>query len=561
MSAFVLPRITDIPQCSRYSAADYDESRAAQFDPRESTALRDLAPSTVGGLVLGSLCAAAALSLAAWLIWTHIKKRPWKHELQSVRGAEEPQGTSTVTDSFQRFPSAQIEMSSLTGNGLGINMQMGNGRRGLPRGAKSQSEWGRNEIDSDSDEDSQDISSVPELSMTSCANFLFTILTVATMAACVWAAIAGARSKNNGAVAFWRAIDMTQQQVAAIESTVSSVAADSDTIRSAFQIAHDRIAAGDATLPQGLPSNTTALLQQSAQLIEPIVQSGEASLGRIQTYGSQVLQSFEREFRGPSQRTRRLGLPIVFPVCYSVLAAACLPLAILALLGTRPRLTGWLTILLWLLAGFLLLFGAGVLQGSTTVTKDSCLYAEAFAYTQAYQLTASLDPTLQKELIQGLQYYLGLVAVRVSAVAPSIYGIDFGQIDKLLKENPILQVTDLLTSKAGRAFLGAPTQGNTTSSADALHTALSAALVGVSYHVATLTNQINVETFNQLHQAAKEALCCTWSDDSAKLFASWTTAGVLSWLFCAALSLRVHSLVVRPGRHGNLLTRLWHCCC
>jgi hypothetical protein len=46
-----------------------------------------------------------------------------------------------------------------------------------------------------------------------------------------------------------------------------------------------------------------------------------------------------------------------------------------------------------------------------------------------------------RELIQGLQYYLGLVTVRVSAVAPSIYGIDFGQIDKLLKENPILQVS------------------------------------------------------------------------------------------------------------------------
>ncbi len=56
MSALVPPRVDSVPSCSRYSAADYDESRAAAFDPRDPTYLQvQSAPSSLGCPVLGIL--------------------------------------------------------------------------------------------------------------------------------------------------------------------------------------------------------------------------------------------------------------------------------------------------------------------------------------------------------------------------------------------------------------------------------------------------------------------------------------------------------------------------
>lgn len=560
MSALAPPRIIKVPECSKFSSADYDESRAAQFDPRDSASLRDYAPSTVGGFVLGSLCAAAALSLAAWLVWTQIKKRSWKHELQSVSANGHPQQTNRAARA------GSIEMNGVSNDrtdlGGSVNVQMGTGRRGLPGGAKAQPKWALNLSDSgsDTDADAEDPTAVPTLGMPASASLALAVLAIATVAACVWAAVAAGTTTNSGAVAFWQAIDATQQQVAAVEASVKSLVGDSDTIRSALQVAHDRVESGKAQLPGGVPSNTTALLQQTAQDIKPIVQAGRDCLGRIQTYAVQALQSFEKQFQEATQRTRRLGLPIVFPVCYSIFAAACLPLAVMAALGRRPRLTGWCTVLLWLLAGFLLLFGAGVLHGSTTVTKDSCLYAEALIFSEAQRLTATTAAPLRRQLLQGLRYYLGLVPLPVHTVASTVYGLDFFEVQNMLMQPQLQQVLVQLSGDAGKALLGANGSGNSTSTGTALHTALPRAIDGVPYHVGTLADEINVETINKLHQAAKEALCCKWSNDSASLFAAWTAAGVLSVVLCAAVSLRVHGLVVRPGRHSNLLSRLWHWC-
>ena len=44
---------------------------------------------------------------------------------------------------------------------------------------------------------------------------------------------------------------------------------------------------------------------------------------------------------------------------------------------------------------------------------------------------------------------------------------------------------------------------------------------------------------------------------AAGLFAAWTASGVVTMVLCAALSVRVHSLVVRPGQPGNLISRMW----
>ena len=46
-------------------------------------------------------------------------------------------------------------------------------------------------------------------------------------------------------------------------------------------------------------------------------------------------------------------------VFYALLAVGCAGGGWLALQGRRPQLAGWLTAVLWLLAAFLLLFGAG----------------------------------------------------------------------------------------------------------------------------------------------------------------------------------------------------------
>lgn len=40
MSQLTPPRIISVPECSKYSSKDYDESRAAQFDPRDPASLR-----------------------------------------------------------------------------------------------------------------------------------------------------------------------------------------------------------------------------------------------------------------------------------------------------------------------------------------------------------------------------------------------------------------------------------------------------------------------------------------------------------------------------------------
>lgn len=49
-------------------------------------------------------------------------------------------------------------------------------------------------------------------------------------------------------------------------------------------------------------------------------------------------------------------------VCYSVAAVMCVALGVLALRGRQPRVLGCGTIALWLLAAFVLLFGAGMPQ-------------------------------------------------------------------------------------------------------------------------------------------------------------------------------------------------------
>lgn len=507
--------------------------------------------------MLGSLCAAAALTLAAWLIWTLIKKRTWKHELHSISANGQSKQTSRAAGS------GSIEMNGMRRSGLGVNVQMGGGRRGLPGGAKPRSNWAVEISDSDSDTDveAEDPSAVPTLWMSPSANLALAALTVAAIATCMWAAVAGGTSTNSGGVAFWQAIDATQRQVAAVEASVEALVAQSTTIRSAFQIAHDRVETGKAELPKGIPANTTALLQQTAEDILPIVQSGQASLQRIQTYGSKVLRTFEKQFREATERTRRYGLPIVFPVCYSVFAAVCLPLAIVASIGTWPRLTGFCTVIMWLLAGFLLLFGSGVLHGATTVTKDSCLYAEALTFSEAQRLTATADPALKSQLLQGLRYYLGLMPLPVSTVASSVYGLQFVRLEEMLDQPQLKQVSTQLAGEAGVALLGVPAGSNGTESRRVLHTALPGALGGIPSHVATLSDQINVETISKLLDAAKVALCCKWSDDSATLFAAWTSAGVVSVLLCTVVSLRVHALVVRPGRHSSLLSRLWQWCC
>ncbi len=73
----------------------------------------------------------------------------------------------------------------------------------------------------------------------------------------------------------------------------------------------------------------------------------------------QALQSFEDQFKGSTLRAEDFEVPIVMSLFYGLLACGCSAGGWLAVRGRRPRALGWLTVALWLLSAFLLLFGAG----------------------------------------------------------------------------------------------------------------------------------------------------------------------------------------------------------
>lgn len=55
------------------------------------------------------------------------------------------------------------------------------------------------------------------------------------------------------------------------------------------------------------------------------------------------------------------------------------------------------------------------------------------------------------------------------------------------------------------------------------------------------------QEFLPLYQSAKEVLCCQWVDAVFSLWASWTAAGCVSFLFCCALTAKLHALLAPPS--------------
>ena len=73
----------------------------------------------------------------------------------------------------------------------------------------------------------------------------------------------------------------------------------------------------------------------------------------------QALEALEDQFKGSTLRVQNFEVPVVMSVFYGLLGVGCAAGGWLALKGRRPLLLGWLTVGLWLLSAFLLLFGAG----------------------------------------------------------------------------------------------------------------------------------------------------------------------------------------------------------
>jgi hypothetical protein len=519
MSAFVNSKVVNIPSCAtKVSAADYDATRAALFDPRDPSYYKDLVPSAIGGFVLGSLCVVGALLLAAWLVSARLRKHTWRHELQQLESVEK-------------------------GSGNRVNVQLGGGAVQVDADGSSGGWKGGADGGSDDGGDSTALQAWPATALL--------VLAAVAAAACIWALAESVLSTNSSAARFWDVIEDAKQQLDSVLATSQALLQATKDIRSAFLVLWWRTTAGKASLPAGMPANASALLQQSARQFEPIILAAEQSSARIQANGVEALQAFEDQFKGSMLRAQDFEVPVVMSLFYGLLACGCAAGGWLGLRGRRPQTLGWLTVALWLLSALLLLFGAGVLNGGRTVTDDTCLYAEALALNA---VTEQASPELQQQLRLGLRYYFGVAPLPIHLVAGLVYGMDFDSIRATLQTPDIKNVTTFLLSRAGER---AVESGKFNATGQRLVAALPANLDSLDTKVDRLADEINLETFRPLYQRAKEVLCCEWRDDVHGLFAAWTATGVVVLVLCAALSYRVYCLAVRPGQRANPVTRLW----
>jgi hypothetical protein len=461
--------------------------------------------------------------LSIWLLVSVLRKRTWRHELQQL----------DATDKV----AAQ-----------GVNVQLGGSAPTVHMDADAS--WNPK---SSEDGGRIDASASSGVELRGWRARIVQALTLAAVAMCLWALADSVLSTHGSAQKFWDIIDEAERQLESVLATSRELLQATKDIRSAFLVLWWRTTAGKGSLPAGVPANASALLQQAAQQFTPIILSAEQSAAQIQTNGIEALAAFEDQFKGSTLRAEDFEVPAVMSAFYALLGLGCVAGGWLALRGRRPLLLGWLTAALWLLSAFLLLFGAGVMNGGRTVTDDTCLYAEALALRTAQEHQSQV--LLQNQLTLGLRYYFGVAPLPVHLVAGLIYGLDFDRIQSTLHSQGISNITSFLRSDAG---LDAVATGKFNATGLRLVTALPAVLSGLDKKVDELADEINVATFSQLYQRAKGVLCCEWRDDVRGLFAAWTACGVVVMLLCAALSYRVYSLMVTPGQHANPLRRLWH---
>ena len=63
------------------------------------------------------------------------------------------------------------------------------------------------------------------------------------------------------------------------------------------------------------------------------------------------------------------------------------------------------------------------------------------------------------------------------------------------------------------------------------------------YEQLLTVRDVALQQFQPLYQSAKEVLCCQWVDAVFALWASWTAAGAVAFVFCCALTAQLRTLL------------------